>query len=159
MNAFTDKPFTGNPAGVVLDADTLTDQQMQLIAPQLNSISETVFISAASNPSADLSLRYFTSTTEVNLCGHATISALFALSASGRLNGANERRMLRAETQAGILGLGIEFTDGKLTRAFMTQPTAEHGQPSAPQLAVRLKNLRAAWAWFAPSEFHRLAPL
>jgi PhzF family phenazine biosynthesis protein len=39
MNAFTDRAFSGNPAGVVLDADGLSDAQMQLIAPQLNTVS------------------------------------------------------------------------------------------------------------------------
>ena len=100
MNAFTDQPFSGNPAGVVLDGDSLSDHQMQLIAPQLNNISETVYVCGSSEPTADLKLRYFTSTTEVDLCGHATISALFALAASGRLEGENEHGYERQSRDA-----------------------------------------------------------
>ena len=44
VNAFTTKPFTGNPAGVVPDADGLSDHLMLSIAGELNDISETVFI-------------------------------------------------------------------------------------------------------------------
>lgn len=141
MNAFTDKPFSGNPAGVVLDGDYLSDQQMQLIAPQLNSISETVFICSANSPSADLRLRYFTSTIEVDLCGHATISALFALAASGRIKGGNETRKLKAQTRVGVLDLDLEFVDGRLVWASMTQPVPKHQLPSAPELATALLGL------------------
>jgi trans-2,3-dihydro-3-hydroxyanthranilate isomerase len=144
MNAFTDQPFSGNPAGVVLDGDSLSDPQMQLIAPQLNNISETVYVCRSSEPSANLRLRYFTSTTEVDLCGHATISALFALAASGRLEGENENRVIRAQTRSGVLDLGLEFVDGELAWASMTQPVPEHQLPSAPGQAAAILGLDAA---------------
>jgi PhzF family phenazine biosynthesis protein len=76
VNAFTTTRFTGNPAGVVPDADGLTDEMMLAIAGELNDISETVFICRPDAADADVRLRYFTTTTEVDLCGHATISAL-----------------------------------------------------------------------------------
>jgi len=144
MNAFTDQPFSGNPAGVVLDGDSLSDHQMQLLAPQLNNISETVYVCGSSEPSADLKLRYFTSTTEVDLCGHATISALFALAASGRLEGKNENRIIRAQTRSGVLDLGLEFVDGELAWASMTQPLPEHQLPSAPGQAAAILGLDPA---------------
>ena len=80
VNAFTDKPFTGNPAGVVPEADGLSEALMQAIAAEVNDISETVFICRPEVEDADVQLRYFTSTTEVDLCGYATIAALFTLS-------------------------------------------------------------------------------
>ena len=144
MNAFTDQPFSGNPAGVVLDGDSLSDHQMQLLAPQLNNISETVYVCGSTEPSADLKLRYFTSTTEVDLCGHATISALFALAASGRLEGENENRVIRAQTRCGVLDLGLEFIDGELVWASMIQPVPEHQTPSAPARAAEILGLDPA---------------
>lgn len=136
MNAFTNRLFSGNPAGVVLDGDSLTDEQMQHIAPQLNSISETVYVCTPTEPSADVHLRYFTSTTEVDLCGHATVAALFALAQSGRVSGLDETKVLRAQTCAGVLDLGLEFVDGRLVWASMTQPIPEHHSPATPEVAA-----------------------
>ena len=58
VNAFTDTPFTGNPAGVVPDADGLPESLMLAISAELNDISETVFICRPDEEGADLKLRY-----------------------------------------------------------------------------------------------------
>ena len=71
VDAFTEEPFAGNAAGVVPDADDLSDSQMQAIASELGA-SETAFVRASD--AADRRLRYFTPTEEVDLCGHATIA-------------------------------------------------------------------------------------
>ena len=141
MNAFTDRAFSGNPAGVVLDADGLFDAQMQLIAPQLNTVSETVFVCAATEPDADLQLRYFTSTTEVDLCGHATIAAMFALAASGRVTEQSHGGSVRAQTRCGVLELGLEFMAGKLIWVSMRQPMPSHQIPTHPELAATVLGL------------------
>lgn len=74
VDAFTDTPFRGNSAGVVLNADSLTEAQMQLIARELRH-SETAFLLKPVHPDTDVHIRYFTPTTEVPICGHATIAA------------------------------------------------------------------------------------
>jgi len=71
VDAFTQEPFAGNAAGVVPNADDLSDSQMQAIASELGA-SETAFVRASD--AADRRLRYFTPTEEVDLCGHATIA-------------------------------------------------------------------------------------
>lgn len=129
VNAFTTTPFTGNPAGVVPDADGLSDQLMLAIAGELNDISETVFICQPDAENADVRLRYFTSTTEVDLCGHATISALFTLAWSNRISGADETKIIRAQTKVGILEVGIRFANDKAVWASMEQ-LAPHTQPA-----------------------------
>ncbi len=129
VNAFTTTPFAGNPAGVVPDADGLSDQLMLAIAGELNDISETVFISRPDVENADVRLRFFTSTTEVDLCGHATISALFTLAWSNRISGAIETKIIRAQTKAGVLEVGLRFSDGKPVWAFMEQ-LAPQTQPA-----------------------------
>ena len=74
MDAFTQEYFKGNPAGVVFDAEGLTDEQMQSIARELNN-SETAFILPPDGDDHELRVRYFTPTMEVPTCGHATIAA------------------------------------------------------------------------------------
>ena len=141
MNAFTNRRFTGNPAGVVLDGDSLSEEQMRLVAPQLNTISETVYVCSSNEPTADLRLRYFTTSTEVDLCGHATIAALFALAASGRLPDCSEQGVIRAETRSGVLELGLEWIEGQLVWASMIQPVARHALPSHPEQAAGVLGL------------------
>lgn len=74
VDAFTKKRFKGNPAGVVANADGLTDSQMQAIARELNN-AETAFILSPTASNHDVHVRFFTPTVEVPTCGHATISA------------------------------------------------------------------------------------
>lgn len=121
LNAFTGHPFSGNPAGVVPEAEGLSDAQMQSIAAELNDVSETVFILPPNVSDADIQLRYFTSTTEVDLCGHATISALFTMAWTCRITGSDETHNIRASTPVGVLDLGMEFAGGQLAWATMEQ--------------------------------------
>ena len=74
VDAFTKELFKGNPAGVVPNADGLNEPQMQLIARELNN-SETAFIFSPTSNDHDVHVRFFTPTTEIPSCGHATISA------------------------------------------------------------------------------------
>jgi len=74
VDAFTTERFAGNPAGVIANADGLTDRQMQAIARELNN-SETAFVCEPQHADHDVWVRFFTPTTEVPSCGHATIAA------------------------------------------------------------------------------------
>ena len=70
VDAFTDRPFGGNPAAVVyLDASMPNDAWLQALATEFN-VSETVFVWPLNN--GDSRLRWFTPSAEVELCGHAT---------------------------------------------------------------------------------------
>ena len=73
IDAFADAPFTGNPAAVVPLDGWLDDTILQNIAME-NNLSETAFIVSTNDPSA-WKLRWFTPTTEVPLCGHATLAS------------------------------------------------------------------------------------
>jgi PhzF family phenazine biosynthesis protein len=73
VDAFTSKPFRGNPAAVCLLEKSLPDESLQLIAREMN-LSETAFPLPRTGP-AEYSLRWFTPTTEVPLCGHATLAS------------------------------------------------------------------------------------
>jgi len=141
VNSFTDQPFTGNPAGVVPDADSLSDESMQLIAAELNDVSETAFICRPSVDDADIRLRYFTSTTEVDLCGHATIAALYTLAWLGRQKGRDETRIVRAQTPVGVLELGLRFAGDELQEAVMEQLAPEHAPAPGAKFAAEVLGL------------------
>lgn len=105
IDSFTKEKFKGNPAGVVLNAEKLTSEEMQLIARELNN-SETAFVFKpdSENHTFDYHIRYFTPTTEVPICGHATIAALYAKAIEDKL----ESCMIKIHTQVGILPIYIE---------------------------------------------------
>jgi PhzF family phenazine biosynthesis protein len=85
IDAFTDKPFSGNPAGVCLVETEIDEKTMQAIASELN-LSETAFLSQKSTDEK-YSIRYFTPTVEIDFCGHATLaSAKLILDKLGKKN-------------------------------------------------------------------------
>ena len=86
VDAFTDQPFGGNPAGVVLlDPDRFPEETLMLqIAAELR-YSETAFIRRHSNK--EFTIRYFTPKAEVELCGHATIASFYLLHHEGLASG------------------------------------------------------------------------
>ena len=100
IDAFTDRPFGGNPAAVVLDAFGLDDHLMQSIAREMN-LSETAFLTPPSKPDADYRLRWFTPGGEVTFCGHATVATAHALREAGRF----EVLSMVFETLGGMLGV------------------------------------------------------
>jgi PhzF family phenazine biosynthesis protein len=73
VDAFTAQRFCGNPAGVVLDADALSTEQMQAIARELNN-GDTAFVLRADAPDHDLRVRFFTPRREAAFVGHATLA-------------------------------------------------------------------------------------
>ncbi len=73
VDAFTDRPFRGNPAGVCLPEAPLPAQTMLLIAQELN-LSETAFLGALETP-GHFTIRYFSPKMEIPLCGHATLAS------------------------------------------------------------------------------------
>lgn len=79
VDAFTDRPFTGNPAAVAVVEDFPDDGVMKAVASEMN-LSETAFVMP--RPDGDYDLRWFTPTVEVDLCGHATLAAAHALGVS-----------------------------------------------------------------------------
>ena len=73
VDAFTAQRFAGNPAGVVLGAEALTDEQMQAIARELNN-ADTAFVLPPDAPDHDLRVRFFTPRSEAAFVGHATLA-------------------------------------------------------------------------------------
>lgn len=119
IDSFTQERLAGNPAGVVTNADGLSDRQMQRIARELNN-SETAFMFYADDDTYDVKVRFFTPTKEVPICGHATIAAHYARAIENHFG---TTRVLQ-KTGAGILPVDIikEKDDYKI---IMTQGKIE----------------------------------
>jgi len=108
VDAFASKPFTGNPAAVCLLGEPAEDAWMQSVAAEMN-LSETAFV----RPVEDgFELRWFTPTTEVELCGHATVASAHVLWETGRLDRTDPARfhtrvrgLLRAERAGDLVEL------------------------------------------------------
>ncbi|NBD32909.1 MAG: PhzF family phenazine biosynthesis isomerase [Cyanobacteria bacterium] len=81
VDAFTNTPFSGNPAAVCVLTEPQSDHWMQQVAAEMN-LSETAFLHPHENGYA---LRWFTPTTEVPLCGHATLASAHVLWSEGYL--------------------------------------------------------------------------
>lgn len=123
VDSFTKELFRGNPAGVVPNADGLTEAQMQAIAREMNN-SETAFILSPTSSDHEVWVRFFTPATEVPSCGHATIAAHYVRAIE---MGLLSCRVVQ-KIGAGILPVGI-IREGDDYRIVMTQGAIEFGEP------------------------------
>ena len=105
VDAFTRERFTGNPAGVVLNADGLTEAQMLAIARELNN-ADTAFILSPESNDHQLRARFFTPRTEAGFVGHATVAAHYVLSRRH-----DAPRHLRQKSKAGTVDIEVRGVD------------------------------------------------
>jgi trans-2,3-dihydro-3-hydroxyanthranilate isomerase len=84
VDVFAERPFAGNPLAVVLDADDLSTEQMQVIAREFN-LSETTFPVRTSTAGADYRLRIFTPTQELPFAGHPSVGSAWLMAQLGRV--------------------------------------------------------------------------
>jgi predicted PhzF superfamily epimerase YddE/YHI9 len=96
VDAFTSKPFSGNPAAVCVLARAADDRWMQDVAREMN-LSETAFLVPAGD---GFHLRWFTPAVEVDLCGHATLASAHVLWEDGHLPAGGQARF---HTRSGLL--------------------------------------------------------
>ncbi|UXY32342.1 PhzF family phenazine biosynthesis protein [Streptomyces sp. HUAS TT20] len=132
VDAFTDRPFAGNPAGVLLlDTDTFPeDRWLQQLAAEVG-LPETAFAHRlAEHPDADWALRWFTPTTEVNMCGHATLATAHVLHSTGAAAGT-----IRFTTRSGTLR-AVGADDGTITLDFPTAPLRAITPPAEISAAI-----------------------
>lgn len=123
VDAFASGPFTGNPAAVVPLTEPLDDGLMQRIAMEMNQ-AETAFVLP------DLTLRWFTPTVEVDLCGHATLASAHVLwerGAAGTLRFSTRSGVLTAErANAGIV---LDFPSEAPQEASLPHALPSFGEP------------------------------
>jgi PhzF family phenazine biosynthesis protein len=125
VDAFTDRPFAGNPAAVcLLEARTWPEPAwMQRVAAEMN-LSETAFAHRLpERAGADWALRWFTPTVEVDLCGHATLATAHALHSDGITSGT-----VRFASRSGVL-VAHTGEDGMITLDFPVAPVVAADPP------------------------------
>jgi trans-2,3-dihydro-3-hydroxyanthranilate isomerase len=144
---FTERPFAGNPAAAVLDADRLDEAAMQRIAAEM-LVPGTAFVSAATQAGADWRLRMFTPKREVGYSGHTALCGTHALVESGRLPGDR----VTYDTPAGLLRVDVERGDGRVQ--MWLEPPLPACRPFEGDLGETLDTLglprAAAGGWARP---------
>ena len=137
VDAFTDRPFAGNPAAVCILERPRVDAWMRNVAREMN-LSETAFLLPFDAP-PDYRLRWFTPATEVDLCGHATLASAYVLWEEGHLP---PDQTARFHTRSGLLTATL---DGVwITLDFPAKPP--QAVPDAPPGLVEALGLPAVGA-------------
>lgn len=128
IDAFTDRPFRGNPAAVCLLEEEPAEEWMQQVAREMN-LSETAFLRAGEG---GFRLRWFTPAFEVDLCGHATLASAHFLWEQGILEPDREARF---ETRSGLLTARRKDA-GWIEMSFPSQPPREGPAPDGLEKAL-----------------------
>lgn len=132
VDAFTKEKFTGNQAGVVINADGLSDDNMKKIARELN-IPNTVFVFSAKDNTHDVYLRFFTPVREESVCGHASIAAHYVRAVKNNL----DTMKVYQKTGTGILPIDIIKEENDY-RIAMTYKDITYGELITDDLLVKV---------------------
>lgn len=135
VDAFTDRPFRGNPAGVCLVESPLSDETMQNIARELN-LAETTFI-RPSGSGGTFTIRYFSPKMEIPLCGHATLASARVLSATQGLSEAHFTTIRK-------LDLAVRIGQDGIIMVFPVFETSPAEAPPALLAALGIATIRNA---------------
>lgn len=150
VDAFTTRPFGGNPAGIITNGDGLRPEEMMKIAAEMN-LSETAIVTLPESLDTDFRVRFFTPSEEVDLSGHVMIAATWALLEEGRIDVSDGVNTVNMGTNAGRISLDLIFysTDspdtgsdrvavknglvcGELHRIMMHQSIKDHTPAGTP---------------------------
>lgn len=127
VDAFTDRPFAGNPAAVCLLEEEMDPAWMQAVAREMN-LSETAFLLRGDD---GFGLRWFTPQVEVPLCGHATLASAHFLWEEGHLK---PKAVARFHTQSGLLTAARR--EGWIQLDFPAKPPAPSTAPAGMAAAL-----------------------
>jgi trans-2,3-dihydro-3-hydroxyanthranilate isomerase len=126
FDVFTDTRFGGNQLAVFLDAAGLPTATMQAMAREMN-FAESTFVMPAESGGTDVRMRIFTPASEMPMAGHPVIGSTFALAREGRIPpGATAWTF---GLNVGPLPVELQWRDGQLAFAWMTQKNPEFGPP------------------------------
>ena len=129
VDVFTSQPFTGNPLAVFPDAQGLSDEEMQLIAREMN-LSETTFVLPARAKGATYRMRIFTPAQELAYAGHPSVGTAFLLASQGKFNLKAPSTRVFQDVPAGVLPMDIETSpEGTITAVWTTQGAPDFRPP------------------------------
>jgi len=129
VDAFADRPLTGNPAAVIPLERWLDDSVMQAIAGE-NNLSETAFTVPSESGDADFDLRWFTPTSEVEMCGHATIASGHVLMTGSSVRFSTKSGLMTVTRRDDLLELDMRAA--RLTEVHEPELCAALGLPDGP---------------------------
>jgi PhzF family phenazine biosynthesis protein len=130
VDAFADRPFSGNPASVCVLEQALPDATLQAIAAEMNH-AETAFLRPRPGEEDSWDLRWFTPTVEVVLCGHATLGSAHVLWESNRLD---RDRRASFHTASGVLTAALE--NDRIALDFPAEPADPIPEPEGLAAAL-----------------------
>ncbi|MBD3189428.1 MAG: PhzF family phenazine biosynthesis isomerase [Candidatus Heimdallarchaeota archaeon] len=118
VDAFTDKPYNGNPTAVVLDADDLTQKQKQNFAREIN-LSVSTFVSKSDK--ANFKVEFYSPRMEMNISGHGTIATFWVLAKLGLIKPETDITRFTQESKEGIHEIEIFWKEEQLEKVMMVQ--------------------------------------
>jgi trans-2,3-dihydro-3-hydroxyanthranilate isomerase len=132
LDVFTDRRFGGNPLAVVLEADGLDSERMQVVAGEFN-LSETVFVQRPVNPAHSARIRIFTPAAEVPFAGHPTVgtATLLAELRAPSLGGDHDA-LVAIEENIGLVRVGVRLRRGQAAFAEFDAPKLPEETGAAP---------------------------
>ncbi len=128
VDVFTRTPLAGNPLAVILDASSLSGEDLQRIAREMN-LSETTFVLPPTVPGATYRMRIFTPQREIPFAGHPSIGTAFVLAEEGFFPLQEPVTTVHQEIGIGVLPLELQVKDGRVEWVVMTQ-----GQPKVEEI-------------------------
>jgi PhzF family phenazine biosynthesis protein len=140
VDAFTDRPFAGNPAAVCLLSEPMADDLKQKVAAEMN-LSETAFVEPLPSPDGvpTFRLRWFTPKAEIDLCGHATLASAAVLwRERGQVGD-----LVRFQSRSGELRVARDA--GGLTLDFPAEAVEVGPVPPGIVAALGIPNVVASW--------------
>lgn len=136
VDVFTSRAFAGNPLAVFWDAQGLSDDEMQLIAREMN-LSETTFVLPPEAKHATYRMRIFTPAQELPYAGHPSVGTAFLLASQGRFKTKPPTTRVFQEVPAGVLPLDIETAaDGTITSVWTTQGAPRFYPPERDRVGL-----------------------
>lgn len=122
ISTFTRVPYAGNPAWVIYGFDALEDDRKLLkLASELNPLSDTTFI-FTDEGDADISLRFFSQSSEVKFSGHGTIAAYLAMENEDFIKLTEPMTLIKQKTKLGIQPIELRVKDKKIQRVTVLLP-------------------------------------
>lgn len=131
VDVFTDRAFGGNPLAVFPDADGLDTAQMQAIAREMN-LSETTFVTPATRPDADFTVRIFTPDAELPFAGHPVIGTHWVLAHLGRVALQEPQTVVRFALRVGVRAAALHVQAGRVTQIVMDHQAPVFGASATP---------------------------
>ncbi len=155
VDAFADRPFTGNPAAIVPEAGDLRDEEMLKISEELKM--EAGFVLPATVPDADVRLRFFTPRREATLSGHVVVAAFVSLADRGIFKSSENGTELLQETGAGVLPVTLSTSANGTTFVAFDLPQPRFGEPVPASEVAAALNLSPSLVTFGDHSPQRVS--